>query len=129
MPTLTEGCHPVQIKVAVDDLPSAVEFYTTALGLNFDVVRRTDEEDFSAFVFGTYGEAGFFLLHLLDDPNAPDRPGPSTFGLSVGDVDAYHARALASGASERTAPTDQEGMPRSSSFTDPSGNWVWLYQA
>jgi DNA-binding transcriptional MerR regulator/catechol 2,3-dioxygenase-like lactoylglutathione lyase family enzyme len=129
MPTIPPGAAPVQIKLAVEDVPAAVEFYNTALGLSFDVVRRTGDDDVSAFVFGRYGEAGFFLLHLIDDVDEPDRPGTSTFGLSVDDVDAYHARAVAAGGLERSAPADAEGMPRSSSFTDPSGNWVWLYQA
>ena len=54
----------------------------------------------------------------------PDRPGPSTFGLPVQDLEA----ALNAGGTEITQPRDAEGMPRTSAVKDPSGNWIWLYQ-
>jgi predicted enzyme related to lactoylglutathione lyase len=57
-----------------------------------------------------------------------DRPGPSTFGLLVEDLNKSHARALAAGATEMTPPHDAQGMPRCSAVRDPSGNWIWLYQ-
>ena len=92
------------------------------------MTRRTDDADHSSFVFGTYCENGFFLLHLVDDPLDTDRPGPTTFGLLVDDLDARHAGAVAAGAVEAVAPRGRQGMPRSSAVRDPSGNWIWLYQ-
>ncbi|TCO45893.1 VOC family protein [Actinocrispum wychmicini] len=91
-------------------------------------MRRT-ETDYSAFVFGQYGQDSFFLLHLVDDPTDTDCPGPTTFGLLVDDLDLRHSRALTAGGTEITAPRDRQGMPRSSVIRDPSGNWIWLYQA
>jgi DNA-binding transcriptional MerR regulator len=129
MPTTQAGARPVQLKIAVDDLAEAVAFYEKAFGLRYDVTRRTDDGDHSSFVFGTYGEGGFFLLHLLDDADDTDRPGPTTFGLLVDDLDADHDRAVKAGATEVVAPRDAEGMPRCSAVKDPSGNWIWLYQA
>jgi len=79
-------------------------------------------------VFGKYGDNDFFLLHLIDDRSDADRPGTTTFGLLVEDLDASHARAIAAGATEMTAPHDAQGMPRCSAVTDPSKNWIWLYQ-
>jgi predicted enzyme related to lactoylglutathione lyase len=92
------------------------------------VTRRTEDEEYSSFVFGKYGENDFFLLHLLADPAQADRLGPTTFGLLVEDLAESHARALAAGATEIAPPHDAEGMPRCSAVKDPSGNWIWLYQ-
>lgn len=128
MPTPLSGCRPVQLKIAVDDRAGAVEFYRAAFGFRYDVTRRTDDADHSSFVFGTYGRDDFFLLHLVDDPLDTDRPGSTTFGLLVDDVDARHAGALAAGGVEAVAPRDRQGMPRGSAVRDPSGNWIWLYQ-
>jgi len=122
------GCRPVQIKIAVDDVPSSVAFYQEAFGLNYEVARRTQHHDSSAFVFGEYGRDNFFLLWLIDDPGRPDRPGTSNFSLLVDDVDKVHGRALAAGATEVVPPHDAEGMPRSSGVRDPSGNWIGLAQ-
>ena len=122
------GCRPVQIKLAVDDVGAAVTFYRRAFGFHHDVTRRTDEADYSGFVFGKYGEDDFFLLHLIDDPTDADRPGATTFGLLVEDLNESHTQALAQGATEMTPPHDVQGMPRCSAVKDPSGNWIWLYQ-
>jgi len=124
----TTTTQAVQIKIAVDDVPASVEFYGTAFGLRYDVIRRTDDEDISGFVIGEYDQPGFFLLVLLDDNGFIDRPGRSTFGLLVDDIDAAHSRALVAGGTEAVAPHDPQGLPRCSAITDPSGNWVWLYQ-
>ena len=122
------GCVPVQIKIVVSDAAAAIEFYRTAFGMEYQVTRRTDEEDYSGFVFGEYGQPGFFLIHLMEDPADFDRLGPSTFGLLVDDLDAVHKRAIAAGAVEAVPPRQAQGMPRSSAVKDPDGNIVWLYQ-
>jgi DNA-binding transcriptional MerR regulator len=122
-------CRPVQIKIAVEDVDAAVEFYVKAFGFSYDVVRRTEHADYSAFMFGTYGQQDFFLLHLVANQEHMDIPGRSTFGLSVDDLDERHGHAIASGATEVVPPHENEGMPRCSAVRDPSGNWIWLYQA
>jgi len=129
MPAVQTGCRPAQIKIAVDDIDVSVAFYIKAFGFRYDVVQRTAEADYSAFMFGTYGQDDFFLLHLIADRERMDRPGSSTFGLLVDDLDACHAGAVDAGATEVVAPHDTEGMPRCSAVRDPSGNWIWLYQA
>ena len=122
-------CRPVQIKIAVADVDAAVEFYVKAFGFSYDVVQRTEHADYSAFMFGTYGQDDFFLLHLIASQERMDLPGRSTFGLSVDDLDERHNHAIASGATEVVQPHESEGMPRCSAVRDPSGNWIWLYQA
>jgi predicted enzyme related to lactoylglutathione lyase len=129
MPAVQAGCRPAQIKIAVDDVDASAAFYTKAFSFRYDVVQRTQVEDYSAFLFGTYGQDDFFLLHLIADQERLERPGQSTFGLLVEDIDVYHARAVDSGATEVVTPHDAEGMPRCSAVRDPSGNWIWLYQA
>jgi predicted enzyme related to lactoylglutathione lyase len=129
MPPLPTGSRPSQIKVAVDDVDAAVAFYVTAFGFNYDIVRRTEQSDYSAFMFGAYGQDNFFLMHLIAGQDRMDLPGPSTFGLLVEDLDTSHARAIDAGAAETVAPHAPEGMPRRSAVRDPSGNWIWLYQA
>jgi DNA-binding transcriptional MerR regulator len=129
MPAPQAGCRPAQIKLAVDDVDASVAFYVNAFGFRYDVARRTEQADYSAFVFGTYGQQDFFLLHLITGQDRMDLPGQSTFGLLVDDLDACHARALDAGGLEAVAPRAAEGMPRSSAVRDLSGNWIWLYQA
>ena len=128
VPAPLSGCRPVQIKIAVDDLSTTKAFYQDAFGMRYDVIRRTEDDDFSSLVFGDYGQDGFFLLVLMDDAADTDRPGPTTFGLLVDDLDACHARALTAGGTEAVAPSNPQGMPRNSAVKDPSGNWIWLYQ-
>lgn len=120
--------RPIQLKITVDDVDEAIAFYEKAFGFAYDVTRRTDDSEFSSFIFGRYGADDFFLLHLLADPEQVDRLGPTTFGLLVDDLDECHARALKAGATEVGVPHDVEGMPRCSAVKDPSGNWIWLYQ-
>jgi DNA-binding transcriptional MerR regulator len=129
MPALQVGCRPVQIKLAVDDVDASVAFYVKAFGFRYDVARRTKQADYSAFVFGTYGQEDFFLLHLIAGQDRMDLPGQSTLGLLVDDLDACHARAVDAGGLEAVAPRAADGMPYSSAVRDLSGNWIWLYQA
>jgi predicted enzyme related to lactoylglutathione lyase len=129
MPDQLADLAPVQLKIAVDDVAAARSFYRKAFGLEEQIVRHTDDEDFTGFQFGIYRESGFFLIHLLasDGPEF-DRPGPSTFGLLVDDLDEAHAKAVNAGATEMMAPTTAQGMPRHSAVRDPSRNYIWLYQ-
>ena len=122
------GARPIQLKITVDDTDLAIAFYQEAFGFHHDVTRRTEDSEYSSFIFGRYGADDFFLLHLLADPDQADRLGPTTFGLLVDDLDECHSRALGAGGTEVSAPHDVEGMPRCSAVKDPSGNWIWLYQ-
>jgi DNA-binding transcriptional MerR regulator len=128
MPTVSSGCRPVQIKIAVNDVKESIAFYQDAFALTYDITRRTADGDYSGFAFGEYEQDTFFLLHLMDDQDDTDRLGPATFGLLVDDLDARHAGAVAAGGTEVVPPHSPEGMPRCSAVKDPSGNWIWLYQ-
>jgi hypothetical protein len=97
--------------------------------MRYEIIRRTEEQEISSLVLGEYGSEDFFLITLTAPSGDTDRPGgASTIGLTVGDLDDAHARAVSSGGVELVAPHSPEGMPRCSAVADPSGNWVWLYQ-
>jgi predicted enzyme related to lactoylglutathione lyase len=117
-PGFESGCRPVGLKLAADDLHASIAFYEKAFGLTYD----------EGFVFGEYGSESFFQLQLVDDPSRDDRPGLTAFSFLVDDLDAYHAQALAAGATELAAPREAEGMPRASAVRDPSGNTIGLAQ-
>lgn len=130
MPTLTTRLRPCQTKLAVDDLQKAADFYRDAFEMRYDVIRRTEDQEYYSLVLGEPGNDDFFLIVLqgaADDDL--DRPtGTSTLGLLVNDIDAAHVRAISAGGTELFPPHDPEGMPRCSAVGDPSGNWIWLYQ-
>ncbi len=130
MPVATTRVRPVQIKLAVDDAEKAAAFYHDAFNMRYEVIRRTEDQEFYSLVLGEYGRDDFFLVVLVAaDCDDTDRPGgTSTFGLLVDDLDDAHARALSTGGTELVAPHHPEGMPRCSAVGDPSGNWIWLYQ-
>lgn len=128
MPAVQSGCRPVQIRLKVKDREAAVAFYQKAFDLRYDVIRRTEKKDYSSFMFGTYGQDDFFLLHMNDEPDRVDLAGPANIGFLVPDVDTYHAKALAAGAIEVHGPHDPEGMPRTSTVTDPDGTWIGLFE-
>lgn len=105
MPAAVNSCRPVQIKIAVEDVDEAVSFYSDALCIRYDVIRRTEKGDVSSLVFGKPGEDDFFLLVLIAPGDVGDRPsGTSTIGLLVDELDAAHTHALMAGGTELVAP-------------------------
>lgn len=127
MSSAVTAVTPVQIKLGVADRGRAQRFYSAAFGLAESVIRHTEDGDFTGYQFGEYGQPGFFLLVMVDETDI-DRPGRSTLGLSVPDLELTHRRALEAGATQAVAITAAEGMPSTSAVTDPDGNWIWLYQ-
>ncbi|MEU4237244.1 MerR family transcriptional regulator [Actinoplanes sp. NPDC026619] len=110
-----QAVRPVQIRIAVADVPAAATFYTSAFDLVFN-------EAISSLQFGTYRSDRFFLITLEErDGRAPVR-----FGLLVADVDAAHERALDAGADQVHPPTDFAWKPRTSCVRDPDGNLIDL---
>jgi len=122
------ACRPCQIKIAVSDMQAGMAFYAKVFDHEPQVTRRAGDEEYYGFTFEEAGPDGFFLVNLLAADEF-DRPGASTIGLLVDDLDAAHKRTLDAGANEALRPESHEGMPRCSALRDPDGNWIWLYQA
>jgi predicted enzyme related to lactoylglutathione lyase len=116
----------VQVTINVTDLANSIAFYQEAFEASWN-------EDISSFQFGVWPTDDFFLLSVAHEPNEhgghTGPTGTSRFGLNVSDLDATHRRALAAGAAEIHAPYQATWKPRSSCLTDPSGNYIDLYEA
>ena len=117
------GCRPVQVGIGVDDLDASIAFYQRAFDFPYKVIRRTEQRDHFGFSFGEYGRDDFFLFLLLGPGRSDRAQGPWTIGLEVDDVEAYHAKAVAEGATETVPPNAGRSAVR-----DPSGNWIDLFQ-
>lgn len=109
-----------QVTVVADDFDTCVAFYRDA----FDAVWQPE---IGSLQFGRYPDDDFFLLTVAHPDTHPWAGGPVKFGLTVPDVDAAHARALAAGGTEVAPAVDRPWKPRSSTVADPSGNHVDLY--
>jgi DNA-binding transcriptional MerR regulator len=121
MPAL-QVTRPVQIRIKVNDVPSAAAFYTAAFDLVFN-------EAISSLQFGTYRGDRFFLITLEEHDQQPPITTGARFGLLVDDVDGAHQRALDAGGVQVHPPTDFAWKPRTSCVRDPSGNLIDLSQS
>jgi len=110
------GVHHVSINV--DDVPSAVAFYTDVLGLT----RRDDRPDFG--FDGAWLNAGEQQLHLIAGA-VPNGVGQH-FALRVADLDATITELRDRGVAAGDAMP--VGTGRQAFVTDPSGNLVELHQ-
>jgi PhnB protein len=64
----------------------------------------------------------------MQTPKSSGRVSPVSLYLSVGDVDRAHAKALAAGAQELLAPSEQFFGARTSMVMDPDGHQWMLSQ-
>jgi predicted enzyme related to lactoylglutathione lyase len=109
-----------QVTIVTDDLEKSVAFYRDAFEAEY-------HPEISSFQFGEFPDDDFFLLTVANPRRHPWPGGPVKFGLTVDDIDATHARAVAAGAVEIQAPVDRPWKPRSSTVQDPAGNHIDLY--
>jgi DNA-binding transcriptional MerR regulator len=117
-----------EINLGVADLDAARTFYEAVFALEFTEERHGDGPLHLFAAFGSWPSDEFFLLNLSAATRDPHRAGRADFGFLVSDLDAVHQRALTVGGTEISAPADVEGMPRTSTIVDPSGNLINLYQ-
>lgn len=124
-PTSSRIC---EINLGVHDLDVARKFYEAVFAIEFVADRHGDGPEHLFAAFGTWPSDEFFLLNLSASTRDPHRAGRADFGFLVGDLEAVHRRAVAAGGTELSPPADVDGMPRTSTIADPSGNLVNLYQ-
>ncbi|MGO9877362.1 MAG: MerR family transcriptional regulator [Acidimicrobiia bacterium] len=117
-----------EINVGVENLDDAREFYEAVFAVEFTKERHGDGPEHLFAAFGTWPSDEFFLLNLSASTKDPYRAGRADFGFLVDDLEAVHQRAVAAGGTSLSSPADVEGMPRTSTIVDPSGNLINLYQ-
>lgn len=111
--------------IAVRKADAAIEFYKAAFGAE-ERLRLIDPES------GVVGHAELLIkdgLLMLAEEYPAFNKSPETLGgtavrlcLMADDVDAEYARALAAGATEVRAPSDQFYGHRSACLRDPFGH-------
>jgi catechol 2,3-dioxygenase-like lactoylglutathione lyase family enzyme len=112
------GIHHVAINV--EDVPAAIDFYTTRLGLTV----RTDRPDFGAQMGGAWLDAGGQQVHLIEGTR-PDGKGPH-FALQISGLDDLVTGLRAEGFS--VSDPFSVGADRISFVSDPAGNPVELHE-
>lgn len=126
--TQATACRVVEINLGANDVQLARTFYESVFAVEFTEDKREDGFLHLLAAFGSWPSDEFFLLNISDATDDPYRAGRANFGFLVDDLDAVHARAVASGGTEILPPRQMSGMPRSSTIVDPSGNLINLYQ-
>jgi lactoylglutathione lyase len=117
-----DGISQIGIRLGVRSLAAHRKFYRDAFG--FPEEPRAN---------GAAFRAGETLLILEEAPDAPSEaqgsgPGWRYITFQVFKVDEDHARVLAAGGKEATAPITLGTTARISMVRDPDGNWIELSQ-
>ncbi|BCJ76428.1 glyoxalase [Catellatospora sp. IY07-71] len=118
----------VHVRYLVDDVPAAVDFYTTHLGFTlgthfppaFADVRRGN---LRLLLSGPQSSAG----RPMPDGRTPQPGGWNRIHLIVDDIDAEAARLRAAGVRFRNEIISGPGG-RQTVFDDPAGNPIELFQ-
>lgn len=118
-------------KIIVADLIAIEPFYRDALGLTIKTRITVDEPGYALreTVFSV-GEDGVTLLNLVQYLDRPyPAPGEAVVGLSVSNVDAVIAAAVAAGGAVVTPPVDlpDHGV-KIAYIGDPEGHLLELLQ-
>ncbi len=118
--------------IAVRDGTVAIDWYRDVFGA-VEVMRFTGDDGRVGHAELQLGDVRWYLADEYPDIGVV---GPATLGntsvslhLSVDDVDALHARAVAAGAENERPPSDESHGSRQSSFRDPFGHrWMLSMQ-
>ncbi|MCL5270825.1 MAG: VOC family protein [bacterium] len=127
--TIPAGYHTITPALVIRNAVKALEFYKKAFGATEKLRFMMPD--------GRLGHAeiclGDSVIMLSDEfpecgGNAPQTLGgsPVSLYLYVDDVDAFFTKALASGAKERKAVTDQFYGDRAGELEDPFGHIWWI---
>ncbi|MBX3603840.1 MAG: VOC family protein [Piscinibacter sp.] len=102
------------------DVPAARRFYEGLLGWHVEGMPM-GELTYHMILCGQDGIGGFRTAE-------PGQPSHWISYLSVGDVDAVHAKALSAGATQTFPPTDFGAIGRASGIVDPTGASLSLWK-
>lgn len=117
-----EGLHNVNIYLHPVGAADMIEFLKRSFGAEEIVAYR---ETPGGPVVHAKIKIGTSVLEM-GEAHGPFQTLPSMLYLYVDDVDAWHRRALAGGATEQQEPKDQPYGDRVSAVTDPFGNTWYL---
>lgn len=121
------GYHTVTPYITVRGAAKAIEFYKAAFGAK-EIMRFAMPDGTIAHAEIEVGDSRVMLSDEMPGcgGRSPEALGGSSCGLCVylPDVDAAFARAVAAGAKELKAVSDQFYGDRNGSVTDPFGH-VW----
>ena len=101
------------VTLATPDMARALRFYEA---LGFELIHGGDDASFSSL------RAGTSYLNLTAQPGFRQWGWWGRVIFYVADVDALHARVIASGYQPDTAPRDAEWGERFFHVTDPDGH-------
>jgi len=117
----------------VANLDSAIEFYTSALGMTL-LNQQIDREHQEAFAFLDLDRYRIELLMPLDesgeplayDPPSPTEPFCPHLAVTVDDLDAKLDEIVKNGATHLKGPMEMPGMVEWAYVADPDGNVIEL---
>lgn len=117
-----QGVNQIGIRMGVRDLEAHRHFYANVLGLQEQ-----------AYPLGAAFRAGDTVMLLEQKPDIVVDAGIHGLGwryitFQVFKVDEVHARMIAAGAREASAPKTLGTTARISMVLDPDGNWIELSQ-
>ena len=107
------------VSIAVPDIETALEFYTTVLGMT----QRSDRP--STIGAGAWLDVGGQQLHLVKS-DTPD-PRGQHFAVLVDDLDATTEELRAAGV--KVSDAVPIGNARQAFLSDPAGNAIELHEA
>jgi predicted enzyme related to lactoylglutathione lyase len=120
----------IEVELYVNDAERAVALYRDVIGLPLEGHAHAEGDPIHHHaVWGDWeaGPDGGFLLFTIYAAG-PGEATRSSFGFTVADLDAVHARLEASGAKVVHAPQTRP-WGRSATYEDADGNTVSLTQA
>lgn len=117
-----EGLHNVNVYLHPTGAAAMVEFLKRSFGAEEIISHRETPE---GPVLHAKIRIGDSVLEM-GEAHGPYQPLPSMLFLYVEDVDAWHRRAIAGGATELEEPKNQPYGDRVSAVTDPFGNTWYL---
>jgi PhnB protein len=117
-----EGLHDVNVYLHPVGAAQMIDFLKTGFGAE-EIISHRETPD--GPVLHAKIKIGDSVLEM-GEAHGPFQAMPSMLFLYVDDVDQWHRRALAGGATELQAPQDQVYGDRVSAVSDPFGNTWYL---
>lgn len=120
--------------LALKDFEESRRFYTEAFGFEFHYALQTPDGT-PVHTEYRYKGQGLFMCAPEDvwegnakSPATSGTPSPINLAVYVDDIDAFHERAIAAGATCVQEPADQFYGDRTAVYTDPSG-YRWSFHS